>query len=1183
MRFLRTPGAVLALSLLAGGMAIPTPRLLAQAVSVNGGSIQGTITDPQGAAVTGASVVIANPQTGYSRTLTTDTAGVYSLGPLNPGNYTVTVSAAGFEKLIVNTVIRTGTATPGNFKLKVGQSTVEVEVNSGAVQINTDQPGVSGVITSEQIDSLPINGRNFLDLAQLEPGVQLQDGNTFDPTKAGYSALAVNGFSGRTTRILLDGQDITDENVGTTIFNVSEGAIGEFQINHSTQDASGELTSTGQVLVSTRSGTNAFHGQAFYNFQDHRAGFAEIQGIDVPFQRNQFGGGVGGPILKDKLFFFAEGERIKQDQSAASSLAKQLLPIQQAYPTLPSPYRENYSTGRLDWDGPWGGHFFGRVNYDVNASVAGSSYSLYTNRDNTWGTAFGADFAKGSVTHSFRGSYEKFHNLIGDITKGNKALYNPVPTLNIELGAYGLYTGPNDLAPQITYQSDKQLRYDGSWTHGRHSVRFGGELNRLQGGGLASFFGLAPRVYLYPSTLTKGGNEANPFDYTFRNAYVGNGQGYFSEKPAFGLPGGGQEDWRTAFYLADEWKVLPNMAITAAIRYNRDTGRANQDLGVIPCSDIDPANFSSVPCTGSTPLLDQFQAGLGKKINQPNMNFGPMVGLTFSPGGNGKTVLRGGFGVYYDSNIWNNILFDRENRLSKGLFNQYNLISCSGGPQVPFPGGNLVTSSDGIPLTTLCKEPLSQSYQAMVDLQASYQKAVAAAGAGPNPAYVGETLNIPSAFYSPNYVSPYSLQFNGGIQQQLATGLVLSVDYVHSATLKIQQSIDVNHVGAARFLNKTAAQNAINAYLSDNGYANLDDAIAGGAQIEDLMNYGLDSGNDSQGGSSGLIPTASNPTGDPNFGAAFPGANPNVGIGLFNIPNGRAGYDALQVNLRQQSNKPLPGIVHSNFELSYSLSRITTTSRGGSNAFFTAGAWDYDAPTRYMGPADLDQTHQLSFGGAFELKHGPQIALIGHLRSAPPTTLTLDNTVENNIFQTDVDGDGQTGDLLPLTNPGAYMRDIKPGNIGNALDAYNARFAGKPTPAGQALVNAGLLRADQLVSLNAVQQPIYNGSTHVFANPMYKSVDASFSYPIKMRFISEAFSLEPKVSIYNVANFAAWSGATGTLINVANAGSDGGGAYGYTNGTNGFDFKNQQRVQRGTGTFDQGGPRSMEFQMVLHF
>ena len=1177
----------LALALLGGALS-NAPGLHAQAISVNGGSIQGTITDASGAAVPNAHILLTGLDNGYSKQITTDAAGFYSVGPLNPGGYKLAVSAEGFEGLNVQTVVRIGTATPGTYKLSVGSASEKVEVNAGAVQVNTEQPGVSGVITQQQIDSLPINGRSFLDLAQLEPGVQLQNGNSFDPTKAGYSALAVNGVSGRTTRILLDGQDITDENVGTTIFDVAEGSIGEFQINHSTQDVSGDLTSTGQVLVSTRTGTNAIHGNLFYNFQDNNAGFATFNDVNPPFQRNQFGGGVGGPILKDKLFFFADSERIKQDQSTTAALGSLLAPIQALYPTIGEPYRETYSAGRLDWNGPLGVHYFARINYDVNSDPSGSSYSLYANRDNTWGIAGGADFATGAFTHSFRGSYEKFHNFIADFTDGNTSLYNPYPLLgvnavNIEFGAQSLYTGANANAPQETYQSDKQIRYDGSWTHGRHNIRYGGEYNRLLGGGLASFFGLAPRAYLYENTLVAGGNASDPTNYAFRYLEVGNGQGFFSEKPGFGYPAGGQEDSRIAFYLTDAWKIRPDLTLTAGIRYNRDTDRANQDLGVIPCSTVDTTLLGYTPCTGSTPLLDQFGPGLGDRVNQPNLNFGPQIGFAYNVGGNAKTVLRGGFGVYYDSNIWNNILFDRENRLQTGLFNQYQEVNCpSKNPHVNFPGGKVVNSVDGVSLLQLCTEPLSQSHQQITDLQNQLQSAVAAAGPSLNPNYVGETLSIGSAFYAPNYVSPYSLQANFGVQEQIARGMVLSIDYVHSITLKIQQTIDENHVGAARYLETNAAKNAIAGTLGAGGYATIDAAIAAGATIEDFQSNGLDSGNDLYGGASPWYEGVT-----PDTGAAFAGANPNLGTGLFQTPSGRSGYDGLQVNLRQQQQHPFKGVESSNFELSYSLSRSVTSSRGGSNEFFTAGAWNYDNPTQFIGRSDLDQTHQISFGGSATVTHGPTIGLIGHFRSPQAANLTLDNTAETNIFQTDVDGDGQTGDLLQGTNPGDFMHAIKGGNLKQKIAAYNSQYAGQLTPAGQALVTAGLFTTTQLQQLNAVQQPIYSPAGSVFENPWFRTVDASVSYPIRLRKISESMAITPGVAMYNVGNLSNWSGAatnSSTLLSQANAGAGGVNSYTYVNGENPYlELKNQNRTQRQSGTFDQGDLRSTEFQLHLVF
>ena len=420
---------------------------IGQATSVNGGSIQGTITDATGAVVPGAEVIITGTDVGFTKTLSTDSAGFYSLGPLNPGGYTISVDAAGFQKLSVTTVVRTGTATSGNYKLSLGSESQTVEVNAGAVQINTDQAGVSAVITSNQINTLPVNGRNILDFAQLQPGVQLQPGGSgdggFDPTKAGYSALSFSGISGRTTRILLDGQDITDETVGTTIYNVSQGSVGEFQVNTATSDVSGEITASGSVLASTRSGTNAFHGQAFYLFQDQRVGAATFEGVSNPFQRNQFGGSIGGPILKDKLFFFANSERLKQDQAAGVNLAGPFAAIQAQFPQVGSPARDTYSAGRLDYNGPRSTHFFVRVNYEANFFATGQQYSTYANRDNAPGIAAGADFVTGRLTHSFRGSYEKFHNLLGDTTAGNSSIYNPLAGIGITYDS-----GPFQQRPQ---------------------------------------------------------------------------------------------------------------------------------------------------------------------------------------------------------------------------------------------------------------------------------------------------------------------------------------------------------------------------------------------------------------------------------------------------------------------------------------------------------------------------------------------------------------------------------------------------------------------------------------------------------------------------------------------------------------------------------------------------------------
>ncbi len=719
------------LSLLLAMLAASPRNLPAQAVSVNGGSIQGTITDETNAAIPKASISVTDPDNGFSKTLQTDVSGFYSIGPLNPGNYSIHVTSAGFESLSVKTVVRTGTVTSGTFKLALGRSTETVEVTASAVQVNTEQPGVSDVITKQQVDSLPVNGRNFLDLAQIEPGVILQSGESFDPTKAGYSAVSIGGVAGRTTRILLDGQDITDENVGTTIFNVSQGAINEFQLNRSTQDVSGDVTSTGQVLVSTNSGTNAYHGQLFYYFQDNRALFARTAGgIDVPFQRNQFGGSVGGRIIKDKLFFFVNSERIKQDSSNSLTLGPLFTAIQAKYSKLPSPYRETYSTARLDYNGLFGGHYFARINYNVNSSVSnfGSGYELYANRDNTPGIAGGADFSSGHFTHSFRGSYEKFHNLLSDNTAENPSVYNGIPGFNFRYRAQNLYSGPNVNAPQTTLQSDKQIRYDGSWTRGSHNIPYGFSLNRILSGGLANFFLYAPRATIVASNLLPGADPTDPVN-SYRPSQIrfGNGLGFNTELPGFGLAGGGLTSWREGAYVSDNWKVTPSFTLTTGLRWSVDTGRANQDIPVIPCSDAVAGVGSAAPCTGSAPLLDQFQAGLGARVHQPYANFGPQAGIAFSPGAH-NTVVRAGIGIFYESDVFNNTLNARASLLQKGLFNDSSHLLCQGTTTFLLPNGTQLTSVDGIDFGTLCSESIAQSAPHFIHLQQQYQAATLAAG-----------------------------------------------------------------------------------------------------------------------------------------------------------------------------------------------------------------------------------------------------------------------------------------------------------------------------------------------------------------------------------------------------------------------------------------------------------------------
>ena len=367
-------------------------------------------------------------------------------------------------------------------------------------------------------------------------------------------------------------------------------SIEEFGISRSMLDLSTELTASGAVNIATRSGSNAFHGLGFYNFRDERAGFADLPGGQaLPFQRNQFGGRVGGPVIKDKLFWFADIERIKQDSLDAVSVGAPFTALSGGYT---SPFRSTQMDGRLDWQATPSIRIFYKFTYDWNYSNSDAfagGYSIYSNRDNTPSQAVGLDWTKGNWSNTFRFGYLKFHNLIGGGTTDQVTPINPSPGAEIVFGDLGSFaSGPNFLAAQQTYQSDKQFKYDGAKVWGTHVIRFGASVNRIEGGGFAAFYGLGPQVTSYIDYCTAGnlacagnnqttpflscsntnfiGCDGNPGDYPVTGAVLSNGQGYFTEKPGFNAPAGGQSDTRFEAYVGDTWKIKPNFTLIYGLK-----------------------------------------------------------------------------------------------------------------------------------------------------------------------------------------------------------------------------------------------------------------------------------------------------------------------------------------------------------------------------------------------------------------------------------------------------------------------------------------------------------------------------------------------------------------------------------------------------------------------------------------
>jgi Carboxypeptidase regulatory-like domain len=1186
------------------------PRALAQS-TISTGSIQGTVSDPSGAALSGAKVTITDQATGKSESLSTNSAGVYNSGPLTPGTYKVSVTGSGFRTTTGVVTVLVGNSSTFNTRLQLGQESQTVEVQASEVQVNTEQATVQGVLTQAQIDNLPVNGRNFLDLAQLEPGVQIQDGQNFDPTKAGYSSISFGGRFGRTARIEVDGVDVSDETVGTTTEDIPEYAIQEFQISQSSLDMSSELTSSGAVNVTTKSGTNSIHGQAFGQFRDSSLGatLPVPTGFKAPYQRSQYGAGLGGPIIKDKLFFFADGERSKQDTQVPVPISA---PFLKYSGTFADPFREDNLLGRLDYQLTSNVHLFSRYSYfkNVLGATFGFGYSLYDNKDITRNEVVGADFNTGGFTHQIRFAYLKFQNQIVDATTGSSLPFANIHA-EIFMGSTGLTAGPNLLAPQSTPQTDHELKYDGTKVLGSHVIRYGVAYNHLQGGGFAAFFRNGPEV---DSTVDTGeitgaaggpfpGGITNPFNYPADFVLLSNGLGFSTSKPALGFPAGGLgPDNRILLYLGDTWKVKPNFALTYGLRYDRDTGRTDSQYPAIPD-------------------LNTLMSGVGNAVKQPNNNWAPQIGFAWDPMKNGRTSIRGGIGLFYENAIWNNVLFDGPLRQPTGAFLQFFPACTAPGQPEPLQTANGTINTPGsVTALGICGPSGATSFpligNALPFIQQLNQQFVAGNPlnlTADNPSYVGAGLTdcstaakncfFPSGFsmFDPNYKSPRSVQMNIGMQHEIRHGMVLSADYVRNVQTHFLLGIDHNHTGDIRYFNKTAATQAIAAVeancglggtvastysgncvldpstgTDDNGTYGTAGNPARPATIADYAGNGLTSSADF-GGSSCYAALG--------YGCAFGGINPLAPPLGFLTPVGRSVYNGLQTKLTTNIVDPLRGVHVLNLQIAYALSRFdnsgggvnpdaTVTASSGDQDFIVP-ALDQENVNHYFGPSTLDRTHQISFGGYMTLKGGLQLGLASHFYSPLSTTLTVPNTSSGagEIFRTDFTGDGTTQDPIPGTNIGAFGRSINAGNINTVLAKYNSTVAGNPTPAGQTLVSNGFMTTADLTGLGAVAPSVPVAPPNQVNLSWLRAFDMTVGWTYKFK---EHVTFRPQIGFYNLFNFANFDAPTSMLSGLLNGGS------GSINGTAPPDhFVN--RVGVGTGVYTLGSPRQTEFSLKIDF
>ena len=1150
------------------------------------GTLNGKVSSVSGGPISDAKVTITNRTTGQTSTVRTDATGNFSSVDLAVSDYSVTVDAKGFISTASVVNVQAGATATANFELN-------------------PEP-IPGAVSAQNVRGLPLNNRSFLAPAQLEPGVQAQDGGTIDPTKNGFSSVSFDGRYGRAARIEMDRLDVTDETVGTTTLSIPPAAVQEFRLGGLLAPPSDQLGSAGWANIVTRSGANEVHGDLFGNYRNGNVLAASLPGGNShDWERQVYGGDIGGALIPDKLFVFASAERNRQDALNPVLLGGPFATVSPALTRLREPFRQVNADGRLDYQSSQRTRAFYRFSFDQNSNQRpfgeGPSLQPFLTRTNAPAHALGVDFSSESFTHSLRFQYLRYKNGIVDTSAAVAGFANPVPNVTIDIGggarsscASGSFfcSGPSYLAPQQTFQSDKQFRYDGTHARGDHLIRFGVSYNRILAAIYAPFYALAPTLAdeggaPIPANPALGitGNPADPLSYPVEWSFLGNGRAFASERSQFGLPGGGQQDNRLTAYFGDTWKVQPNLDVTYGVNWIRDDGKSDSDLGAIS-------------------QLNAWGPKLGNSVRQPNLNFGPQLGVTWDPHSSGRTTIRAGVGLFYGNEIFNNILFDRPLRLGQGAFFA-TPAACVGGargsiqwPSSAGAGGTLiaggagVVNSNGTVSPTWCGAAIGLAAPEAVALQQAYQAATAAAGAGANPTFIGN----PGAFagpyqnglslLAPNYQTPRTVQMNLGLKHELKPGLIFSLDYLRNVTTRTLLGVDVNQGGAASTFNAANAAADRDAAQVANGCSR------GTNQVSCMVAKLGPPGALAAYGAAGIGGPAQVTGGAPCPFCAFPGLRPNLGVNVMNFPVGRSVDNGIDVSLKQVvRNFSVRQIQRATFQVSYSHSRYV--SQAGDSDFVNL-ATDYGNPDRFTGPNALDRTHQVSVAALFDLEHSLRLSFLGHFDSPLPVTLTFPQSSGGaEVLVTDVNGDGSTGDIIPGSNVGSYMRSIKPSGLARFIQNYNTSIGGasnSATPAGTMLVNGGIFSMQELQEMGGVQQPLAAPVLDVAGLGWLKTFDVKVSWERTYR---DRITFEPSVGLFNIFNFANFDLPGNTQNGVLNFGSGSLSAFlttrqpqntvGGTSPNLSGSFGRTNRASLQSGVNAQGAPRAIEWGLKISF
>jgi hypothetical protein len=765
---------------------------LVSAQSTTEGAIGGTVFDKTGAVVGQASVVVHNNGTNAEFPATSDSSGYFRVNALQPGTYTVTISRQGFATFKAEQVIVTvGSLTEVSPHLTVGGTGEIVDVTAEAPQINYTSPEFAPTFDQTAIANLPINGGRWSNFALLTPGV-VSDSN-------GFGLLSFRGISTLLNNNTVDGADnnqaFFSEERGRTRagYSTPKAAVQEFQVNTSNYSAEYGRSAGGVINTATKSGTNAIHGEMYFYDRDNDLGgaFNAFTTLNVqtspgvftseplkPTDKRQMAGfGVGGPLVKDKLFWFVAYDwyhhnfpgvaitsnptaffappngaaittlagRLGVTNAAATSIYNNdLAALNTLLGTVPRTGDQNIIFPKIDWQIDSKNHAsfsFNRMRWSSPAGIQTGSavtrgIASFGNDyvKDTWGVAKLDTSITSNMINELRFQYGRDFEFEFSQPPSPYELTNLVntPTYTNPLGLPPTVSLPNGFTfgvpnfLQRAFFPDEtrtQVADTISWNHGKHAFKFGFDVSHVDDNSQNLFNGFGSYSYGVTSAAQGGNSLVNYFsDLNAPNTCSGK-PCYSSFSQGLGLPGLEFTTNDVAFFVADDWKILPRLSLSMGLRYERQ-------LMPNPVSNLINPTF---PQTAQMP-------------NDMN-NFGPRLGFAFDVFGDGKTVLRGGYGIYY-GRIINSTLF--------------NALIVTGMP------GSQVSVSFG---------PTSPGAPAFPQILTSI-----------NAAGVKKSVD----YFDSNFKNPQIHQMDLTLERDLGWGTVLSFSYLGSLARQLPGFGDVN-------------------------------------------------------------------------------------------------------------------------------------------------------------------------------------------------------------------------------------------------------------------------------------------------------------------------------------------------------------------------------------------------------